>query len=163
MASYGSSIAAAVARVSQRQLDYWDSLGIVSPSIARPMGKGSERRYSFQDLIRLTVVSRLRRAGLSLQRIKKGLAVLRRTSKNEDPLLCEVLAAGGKSLFRRIDAKTLEDVLARGQMVFSIAINELEKETAKTVTALEKAGIRGRGRPMDSAPTTQSITRRGSA
>ena len=72
------SCSAAAARrivgLSQRCLDYRDQILVVQPSLEGTKGKGSLRQYSFDDLLRLAVVKNLRQAGLSLQKIRKGLS-----------------------------------------------------------------------------------------
>ena len=137
MDGYAAGVAWRVADVSQRCLEYWHLRGIVVPSIERGgRGPGHRRLYSFQDLVRLSVVRRLREAGLSLNRIRQGVEALR-AQGSKDPLLCEVLLSSGKAMFRRVDENTLEDVLAKGQMVFSvIAIAQVEADTRKRVAAL---------------------------
>jgi DNA-binding transcriptional MerR regulator len=148
MSDYPAAVAWRVTKISQRRLDYWDSIGLVSPSSSPADGKGSARRYTFQDIVRLAVVARLREAGLRLQKIRKGLALLGKQSGSQqgDPLLCAVLSAQGKSMFRRVDASTLEDVLAGGQMVFSIAIDQVERHTEQRIRAEEARGMPRRGR-----------------
>jgi hypothetical protein len=81
------------------------------------------------------MVRRLREAGLSLRRIRQGVEALRARG-SADPLLCEVLLSTGKTMFRRINTKTLEDVLAQGQTVFSvIAIAQVVEDTKKRVAS----------------------------
>jgi DNA-binding transcriptional MerR regulator len=118
--AYNAAEVRRITDVTQRCLDYWEDRGIISPSIQKARGKGTERRYSFDDLVRITVVNRLRATGLSLQKIRAGLAKLRKRTADEDVLLHEVLESDGKTLFRRVSADKLEDALANGQLVLSI-------------------------------------------
>src|SRR4051812_2655358 len=109
---FTAAAARKIVGISQRCLDYWDERGVVIPSCARAGGKGSERRYSYDDLLKLTVVKRLRASGLSLQRIRKGLSKLRKKSVADDPLLREVLVTDGKSIHRVTeDVTVIEDLL----------------------------------------------------
>ncbi len=64
--------------VSGRQVDYWASTGVVRPSVKSAAGKGSRREYSFKDLVALKMAKRLKDEGISLQRIRKALAFLRK-------------------------------------------------------------------------------------
>ena len=59
--------AAKVTGLKYATVDYWDRSGFLSPSVAGAQGKGSDRVYSFQDLIALRVARQLREAGISLQ------------------------------------------------------------------------------------------------
>jgi uncharacterized protein (DUF433 family) len=47
--------------LSRTQLDYWDRTDVIRPSIAEAEGRGSPRLYSFRDLIKLKVASKMRR------------------------------------------------------------------------------------------------------
>jgi DNA-binding transcriptional MerR regulator len=107
----------------------------VGPSVRAANGKGSTRRYSFDDLLRLAVVKNLRQAGLSLQRIRKGLKSLRNRSGQADPLLGHVLITDGKNLHRVTnDPQAVEDVLKDGQLVFTlVAIGEVDRELRERV------------------------------
>ena len=131
--------------VSQRRLDYWDERGIVTPSLSKADGKGSERRYAFDDLLKLTLVKKLRSTGLSLQKIRKGLEIMRKRWPKEDPLLDEVLVADGAA-FYRIKDKKVEDILAGGQLVFSVvAVGRIRQELRESVVKLRKTEIPRRG------------------
>ena len=141
--------ARAIADVSQRKLDYWDDIGLVSPSGSRPKkgskkhGRGTKRRYTFNDLIRLRTVKKLRDAGLSLHGIGKALKKLRKRSSSSDGLL-EVLITDGKS-FQRVRADgNVEDLLADGQLVFGIvALGRIEKDVAGRVNRFTSKGRGG--------------------
>ena len=52
--------------ITYRQLDYWARTGLVEPSLRRAEGSGTQRLYSFDDVVRLRVVKRLLDAGVSL-------------------------------------------------------------------------------------------------
>jgi DNA-binding transcriptional MerR regulator len=129
--------------VSQRCLDYWDEKGLVTPSVNVASGKGSERRYSFRDLLKLRVVRELRGAGLSLQKIQKAIRALSR--RTDDPLADFRLITDGRRLHRVTDdPKVVEDVLSGGQMVFAVvAIGKLDAELRKRVAKLEDVSGRG--------------------
>ena len=53
--------------ISYRQLDYWARTSLVVPSIRDASGSGTQRLYSFRDLVVLKVVKRLLDAGVSLR------------------------------------------------------------------------------------------------
>src|SRR5512138_2688938 len=63
--------------ISYRQLDYWARTGLVVPSVRDASGSGSQRLYSFRDIVVLKVVKRLLDAGVSLQNIRKAIESLR--------------------------------------------------------------------------------------
>lgn len=149
-ADYSAAAVRQIIKISQRCLDYWDERGIVTPSVNSASGKGSERRYSYDDLIKLSVVKKLRAAGLSLQKIQKGLAKLRRNVSERDPLLTEVLITDGKSLHRLTpNPSAVEDILADGQLVFSVvAVGQIDSALREAALKIERK-IAARGRPQD--------------
>ena len=59
--------------ISYRQLDYWARTGLVTPSVRPADGSGSQRLYSFEDLVELRIIKRLLDAGISLQRIREAI------------------------------------------------------------------------------------------
>ena len=73
---YRGPIACKAAGITYRQLDYWDRTGLVSPSIRTAAGSGSQRLYSFRDILVLKVVKRLLDTGVSLQQIRVAVAQL---------------------------------------------------------------------------------------
>ena len=152
MPASGHSAAAAreIVGVSQRCLDYWAERGIVTPSIRAAAGKGSERRYSFDDLVKLALVKRLRAAGLSLQKIRKGLEVMRKRWPKKDPLLDEMLATDGSTFFR-VKGNQVEDILANGQLLLSVvAVGRIRQDVRESVLSISEVGVPTRGRPARS-------------
>src|SRR5438067_7771387 len=84
---FPSASACRIARVTPRQIQYWDEIGLVKPSASAAAGRGSRRRYSFLDLVRLSVVRALIERGLKPQNIRRSLAALRDASRKVlDPL-----------------------------------------------------------------------------
>ena len=152
---YSAAAARTIVGVSQRCLDYWAERGIVTPSNQQATGKGSERRYTFGDLVKLAVVKRLREAELSLQKIGKGLEKMRKRWPKKDPLLDEMLATDGSSFFR-IKGDQVEDVLAGGQLLLSIvAVSRIRQDVQQTVLRLSELDVPSRGRPAASPARAQ--------
>lgn len=153
---HSAAVARRIVGVSQRCLDYWAERGIVIPSVQQASGKGSERRYSFGDLVKLAVVKRLREAGLSLQRIRKGLEVMRQRWPKKDPLLDEMLGTDGASFFR-IRGDQVEDILADGQLLLSVvAVGRIRQDLWDSVLRLSAVEVPGRGRRATSAAAGRS-------
>src|SRR6266508_1043989 len=74
---YRGVTACHAAGISYRQLDYWARTGLVVPSVRDASGSGTQRLYSFRDIVVLKVVKRLLDAGVSLQNIRKAIDTLR--------------------------------------------------------------------------------------
>src|SRR5579862_4316717 len=66
-----------VVGITYRQLDYWARTSLLRPSISEARGSGTQRRYSYQDLVQLKVIKRLLDAGISLQSARRAIDCLR--------------------------------------------------------------------------------------
>lgn len=142
--SFPAVAARRIVGVTQRRLDYWDERGLVSPSIRKAAGKGSDRAYSFNDLVKLSVVKRLRDAGVSLAKIGTAIKILRRR-RGGDPLADLCLITDGKTVHTRTDdPSALEDVLKKGQLVFmAIATCEIEAQVTLAVETYDRRAASG--------------------
>lgn len=129
---YDSKKVSRVLGISLRQLQYWDEKGIVKPSLRRASGKGTVRLYSFEDLVQLKVVKRLRENNISLIKIKKSVDFL----KNMLPLGMKPLEkfcfiTDGDSIFVLTDDNDkLIDTLKSGQITWNIPFDNIVKEMA---------------------------------
>jgi DNA-binding transcriptional MerR regulator len=74
---YRGPTACSAAGITYRQLDYWARTTLVEPSVRAANGSGSQRLYSFRDILVLKVVKRLLDTGISLQQIRAAVQHLR--------------------------------------------------------------------------------------
>lgn len=143
--------------ISVRQLNYWDHAGVVRPSSRIGKGRGSRREYSFRDLVSLKVAKKLRDEGISLQRIRKALAYLRKHFPEMEAPLAELrFVTNGVDLFvLTADSSELLNALS-GQFVFSFAlgkmIEELKGELKELVVPKEER-VTVAGRPFTTVLT----------
>ena len=86
------------ARVSLRQLQWWDERKLVSPR-----HQGHRRIYLPQQVLEVTVIAELRRKGFSLQKIRRFVRVLERQMGRR---LSDVLS-GASDLHLLTDGKSL--------------------------------------------------------
>ena len=63
--------------ITYRQLDYWARTGLLRPSIADARGSGSQRRYSYNDVLELKVIKQLLDAGMKLKQARQAVQCLR--------------------------------------------------------------------------------------
>src|SRR6266496_3395045 len=63
--------------ISYRQLDYWARTDLIRPSIADARGSGTQRLYSYRDLVELKVIKHLLDAGISLKTARTAIEYLR--------------------------------------------------------------------------------------
>jgi DNA-binding transcriptional MerR regulator len=120
--------------ISYRQIDYWARTGLVSPSVRDATGSGTQRLYSFRDLVVLKVVKRLLDAGVSLQNIRKAIETLR--SHGVDDLAEITLISDGTTVYECRSAEEVVDLLQGGQGVFGIAIGGAFKEIQGSLSHL---------------------------
>ena len=130
---YRVPIACQVAGITYRQLDYWARTDLVKPSIRTARGSGSQRLYSFKDVLVLKIVKRLLDTGISLQNIRLAVESLRDRGVND---LAELtLVSDGTTVYECRANDEVIDLLAGGQGVFGIAVPGILKELSGTITS----------------------------
>jgi DNA-binding transcriptional MerR regulator len=137
--------------ISYRQLDYWARTALVVPSIRDASGSGTQRLYSFRDLVVLKVVKRLLDAGVSLQNIRRAIDTLR--SRGVDDLAGITLISDGTTVYECRSPEEVVDLLQGGQGVFGIAIGGAFKEIQGSLSHLPAEPAAGPG-PADEPETT---------
>jgi len=125
-AGYRGPTAHRAAGISYRQLDYWARTGLVVPSVRDASGSGTQRLYSFRDILVLKVVKRLLDAGVSLQNIRNAIEHLR--SRGVEDLARITLMSDGATVYECTSADEVTDLLAGGQGVFGIAVGRVVRE-----------------------------------
>lgn len=139
---YRGPTACRAAGITYRQLDYWARTGLVEPSVRTAHGSGSQRLYSFTDVLVLKVVKRLLDTGVSLQNIRKAVAYLR--ERGVEDLAQITLMSDGASVYACSNADEVFDLLREGQGVFGIAVGrvwlEVEGELAHLPSERTDAG-----------------------
>ncbi|HEX8628978.1 MAG TPA: MerR family transcriptional regulator [Catenuloplanes sp.] len=120
--------------ISYRQLDYWARTALVVPSVRDASGSGTQRLYSFRDLVVLKVVKRLLDAGVSLQNIRKAIDTLR--SRGVEDLAGITLISDGTTVYECRSPEEVVDLLQGGQGVFGIAIGGAFKEIQGSLSHL---------------------------
>ena len=114
--------------ITYRQLDYWARTGLLEPSIQSAQGSGTQRLYSFADVVQLRVVKRLLDAGMSLKKIRQAMEILREQFRSERPLADVTLLSDGSTIYAAQSADEVVDVFRRGQGVFGIAVGPVQAE-----------------------------------
>src|ERR1035441_10167197 len=93
--SFSTGDAVRITGVSFRNIDYWARTKFIVPSIAEAQGAGTERRYSFSDLLALRVARELREAGVSTQSLRRVVDFLRTKKGLTQPLAeCRLIVTG---------------------------------------------------------------------
>jgi DNA-binding transcriptional MerR regulator len=114
-----------IVSITYRQLDYWARTDLVEPSLRRAEGSGTQRLYSFDDVVRLRVVKRLLDTGVSLQKVRLAVEELRALGHS---LADATLVSDGETVFAMTDDAQVLDLLRKGQGVFAIALDPVVDE-----------------------------------
>jgi DNA-binding transcriptional MerR regulator len=133
--SFSTAEAARLTGLTTRQLDHWDRLGFLRPSVERASGYGSTRRYSFADIVRLRVAARLRSNGVGLARIRRCAEALARLDPAADLGKARLMVAGSSVLWARSDREVV-DLLQDGQLVLVCSLGDAVADAAGAVARL---------------------------
>ncbi|WP_217132656.1 MerR family transcriptional regulator [Leucobacter chinensis] len=133
---YKGAVAARAAGISYRQLDYWARTGLVEPTVRGAAGSGTQRLYSFRDILVLKLVKRLLDTGISLQQIRTAIEQLHASGVSD---LAEVtLMSDGAGVYLCVSPDEVIDLMSQGQGVFGIAVGKVLQEVSTTLVDLEE-------------------------
>ncbi|MGH2674140.1 MAG: MerR family transcriptional regulator [Actinomycetota bacterium] len=139
---YRAPDVAKIVGISYRQLDYWARTGLVTPSVRDAGGSGTQREYSFQDIVLLRAIKNLLDTGVNLQRIRKAIEFLREHLRKPPAGL--TLLSDGNKIYACESPSEVMDLLQRGQGVFGIAVDrvwsDVEGSVRKTAKETARAG-----------------------
>lgn len=104
--------------ITYRQLDYWARTDLLRPSITDARGSGTQRCYSYLDLLQLKVIKRLLDVGIRLPHARKAIECLR--SSGEDVASANLVIEQDRALLR--SGEEIIDLLRGGQVMFNITV-----------------------------------------
>lgn len=133
---YKGAVAAKAAGISYRQLDYWARTNLVEPTVRSASGSGSQRLYSFRDILVLKLVKRLLDTGISLQQIRTAVAQLHEAGVVD--LAQTTLMSDGASVYLCTSNDEVIDLVSRGQGVFGIAVGKVLREVESSLTDMDE-------------------------
>jgi DNA-binding transcriptional MerR regulator len=131
---YRGPTACSAAGITYRQLDYWARTGLVEPSIRPAYGSGTQRLYSFRDIVVLKIVKRLLDTGVSLQSVRTAVGHLR--SGGLKDLAQLTLMSDGASVYECASPDDVVDLLQGGQGVFGIAVGVVWRDVQGALSQL---------------------------
>ncbi|MFF3561375.1 MerR family transcriptional regulator [Streptomyces sp. NPDC002574] len=131
---YRGPTACAATGITYRQLDYWARTGLVEPSIRPAYGSGTQRLYSFKDVVVLKIVKRLLDTGVALQNIRTAVQHLRSTSPAE--LARMTLMSDGATVYECTSPDEVVDLLQGGQGIFGIAVGVVWRDVESGLSQL---------------------------
>ena len=123
--------------ITYRQLDYWARTNLLRPSISDAKGSGTQRMYSYTDLLQLKVIKRLLDDGVSLQRARQAIDCLR--GAGGDLHTANLILNGSRSVLASTGEEII-DLLKGGQGVLNIVplagvVDELQAAIVKFAPA----------------------------
>ena len=137
--------AAEIVGITYRQLDYWARTDLVRPSVADARGSGSQRRWSYRDLLELKVIKNLLDAGIRLESVREVFAYLR-DQLGEDVAAAQLVISGNRAVLVRT-APELVDAVQKGQGVLNVLpMAGVVEEVDAAIVDLRPPATAGAGR-----------------
>jgi DNA-binding transcriptional MerR regulator len=106
--------------ISYRQLDYWTRTELITPSLQAATGSGTQRVYSFNDLLQLKVIKSLTDAGASLQKVRQAIEYVR--DHLEDDWSRVTIVTDGAGVYACTSDAEVIDLLRSGQGVLGAVV-----------------------------------------
>jgi DNA-binding transcriptional MerR regulator len=131
---YRGPTACAAAGITYRQLDYWARTGLVEPSVRSACGSGTQRLYSFRDVVVLKIVKRFLDTGVALQNIRAAVRHLR--ARDGADLERMTLMSDGATVYECSSPDEVVDLLQGGQGVFGIAVGVVWRDVESALSRL---------------------------
>jgi len=149
--AYNSQFVSSLTGASIAQLNNWDKLGLVQPSILKSKGKGSIRLYSFEDIVEIKTIIQLKANKISLPQIRIAVEYLKKELDYKRPLKEAYIVSNGMHILHTDNPSSVYSnwVAADkyGQRVLPfivIPISAIENEIKNKVLKYEKSIIQGR-------------------
>jgi DNA-binding transcriptional MerR regulator len=122
--------------ITYRQLDYWTRTGLVEPTVQAATGSGSQRLYSFNDLLQLKVVKSLTDAGASLQKVRQAIDYVR--DHLDDDWSKVTIVTDGAGVYACTSDAQVVDLLRKGQGVLGaiVAVDKVREQLQGTLREL---------------------------
>ncbi|MPY59806.1 MerR family transcriptional regulator [Streptomyces spongiae] len=131
---YRGPTACAAAGITYRQLDYWARTGLVEPSVRPAYGSGTQRLYSFRDVVVLKIVKRFLDTGVSLQNIRTAVQHLRERGFRD--LERMTLMSDGATVYECTSPDEVHALLQGGQGIFGIAVGVVWRDVESALSQL---------------------------
>jgi DNA-binding transcriptional MerR regulator len=130
-------------KIDPVRLHYYEKTGLIKASIRPAQGCGRHKLYSFADLVLLRWFLQLRKQGLSMQRVRKGIAYLKKNMPRyiDEPLEHNLFfVTDGCDLFMLgNDQDAISLVTSPGQRYFGVVIFDFKKMIDDTRQAISQA------------------------
>ena len=123
--NYSTKFVRKLTGATENQFKYWVKIRIITPERI-----GKTHYYSFRDIVKLRVLVQLRRNGLSLQKVRKGIDNLSRILPDtEDPMTRLVIHTDGIDMIV-VEKGNYFSAITR-QQYFTFDTGKIESEMIK--------------------------------
>ncbi len=122
--------------ISYRQLDHWTTTKLINASVRNLKGSGFHRIYSFNDIVLVKLVKKLRSAGISLQKIRIALKNVNKILGKNSNISDVSIFSDGSSIYVLTDNDQMIDLLKKGQAVFGISLGPVHTEAEAEILSL---------------------------
>ena len=122
--------------ISYRQLDHWTTTKLITASVRNIKGSGFHRIYSFNDIVLVKLVKKLRSAGISLQKIRIALKNVNKILGKNSNISDVSIFSDVSSIYVLTDNDQMIDLLKKGQAVFGISLGPVHTETEAEILSL---------------------------
>ncbi|MGW6944483.1 MerR family transcriptional regulator [Streptomyces xanthophaeus] len=158
---YRGPTACAAAGITYRQLDYWARTGLVEPSVRPAYGSGTQRLYSFRDVVVLKIVKRFLDTGVALQNIRTAVQHLR--DRGFSDLERMTLMSDGATVYECTSPDQVVSLLQGGQGVFGIAVGVVWRDVENALSQLHGERVDTGETVVGRNPTDELAARRNRA
>ncbi|MEU6300837.1 MerR family transcriptional regulator [Streptomyces erythrochromogenes] len=158
---YRGPTACAAAGITYRQLDYWARTGLVEPSVRPAYGSGTQRLYSFRDVVVLKIVKRFLDTGVALQNIRTAVQHLH--DRDLADLERMTLMSDGATVYECTSPDQVVSLLQGGQGVFGIAVGVVWRDVRSALSQLHGERVDTGETLVGHNPTDELAARRNRA
>jgi DNA-binding transcriptional MerR regulator len=130
-------------KIDPVRLHYYEKTGLIKASVRPAQGCGKHKLYSFSDLVMLRWFLQLRKQGLSMQKVRKGISYLRKNMPKyiERPFEHELFfVTDGQDMFALVNGEdAISLVRTPGQKFFGVMVYDFKKMIEDTREAIARA------------------------
>ncbi|HOL93087.1 MAG TPA: MerR family transcriptional regulator [bacterium] len=130
-------------KIDPVRLHYYEKTGLIKASVRSAQGCGKHKLYSFADLVMLRWFLQLRKQGLSMQKVRRGISYLRKNMPRfiEKPFEHELFfVTDGQDMFALVNGEEAISLVRNpGQKFFGVMVYDFKKMIDDTLEAVEKA------------------------
>jgi uncharacterized protein (DUF433 family) len=140
--AFTQELVSRITGLTRRQLEYWDQIGVLSPSVAGRSDRGDPALYSFADVIRLAVAAEMRRRDMLPGEIREMAKALEAEGV-ADPLLTIQFVGdpkSGRAFLLHPRTREPEAAKHRGQQasVYDLDLKDLRTGLIAKIEALTR-------------------------